>query len=430
MKKLFTTLQNDKISKLKEWIPNLKQSRESIQERKFLDGLFPGVNHERIHIEEPDLVGDTISNHRLLSTLKVEEMISMIYISMQNDELDEAERIFHRTWRTNALDLKSKLDYLFVDRFIELFLQKQLNGESQSKFSSRNFEQRALEWFNSMEHYGWKPQISTYSLFISYYLEQHQPDKAKEFVNLYQKSGNEISELLKYAIFSDAGTKEMLESLLVSMGLDVQSRNDLNEFLMSAFEDTMTKAAQAKINETVDEDDLELEEITPANSSGIHILRDTLKGKQKFASGDKYNQQLWLEARAYLAAKEQFELSQKKMPEENRTLKALPQDIINNWITALHKSLEQVLDDPSNDVQQLLPFLRLLPIDVVARITITELLRTCSEKGWDRENKNTPTGFGTQPALVFAMNISKALQIEHNLQQLNSKKNMRMVKQE
>ena len=422
MKKFVSTLQNDNKSKLKDWIPNLRHSKEALQERKFLDGLFPNMN-TRIHIEEP-AIQTGISSHRLLTTLKIEELISMMYVSMQNDDLDEAERIFHRAWRTNSIDLKSKLDHLFVDRFIELFLQKQLNGESSLNFSTNNFESRALEWFNSMEAYGWKPQVSTFSLFISYYLEQHQPDKAKDFVLQYQKY-YEIGELLQYSIFSDAGTKEMLETLLISMGLDIQSKNDLNEFLISAFEDTISNPMDKTIDNVKSNEDLE--EIIPANSSGIFILRDTLKGKQNFAQGDKYNQQLWLEARAYSAAKEQFELSQKKMPEESRSLKALPQDIINNWITALHKSLDQIFENPEKEVYPILPFLKLLPIDLVARITITELLRTCSEKGWDRENKQSTTGFGTQPALVFAMNISKALQVEHNLQQLNSKKNMRML---
>ena len=425
MKKLFTTLQGEPVPKLKDWIPNIKKSRESAQEQKFLESLFPAVNHQRITLPEPELLADGISKHRLLSSLKIEETISMIYISMQNDDLDEAERIFHRTWRTNPIDLKLKLDHLFADRFIELFLQKQLNYESQMNIWSRSYELRALEWFNNMENYGWKPQVSTFSLFISYYLEQTRPDDAKDFVIRFQKAGNDIADLLNYSIFSDAGTKEMLETLLFSMGFEVQAKNELNEFLMSAFEDTLSIAAKEKYSQQLTEKNME--EINPANSTGIFILRETLNGKQNFSNGDKYNQQLWLEARAYSAAKEQFEIAQKKMPEDSRTLKALPQDIINNWIAALLKSLENVLENPEKDLFTVLPFLKLLPLDVVARITITELLRTCSDKGWDREVKNAPTGFGTQPALVFAMNISKALQIEHNLQQLNSKKNLRLL---
>ena len=179
-----------------------------------------------------------------------------------------------------------------------------------------------------------------------------------------------------------------------------------------------SKASLAKEQEAVIE-------LKPTNTDKVKILRDTLDAKQTIKGMEKYNQQIWLENRALSAAREQFEAGQKKMPEELRRMNQLPKDLISNWHTLLQAEIEKLLKDKfTTPDTELLSLLRLVPSEVIARVTIASMLRIPERKAFD---SRTEKKIGQFTASTLAQEIGKAVEVEYNMKQLNDPKNKKIL---
>ncbi|GAK65136.1 DNA/RNA polymerase [Moesziomyces antarcticus] len=123
---------------------------------------------------------------------------------------------------------------------------------------------------------------------------------------------------------------------------------------------------------------------------------------------DPYERQKWLEHSAVEAARKRLEHSAEKLEELGlQTTGALQSKPLQKWMwdwynklqTALNKDLDRLDSDLKNDVhatkamlpneQQMLPFLRLLPVSKLALITILELMRMSGNGGVSDGMKTT-----------------------------------------
>lgn len=188
-------------------------------ERKFLETLFPDSNH-RIIIQQQVPV-DAITTTRALSNLKLTENVANIYALLESHQVDSAERVFYRTWRTNRNDMDSVVDIKMIEKFISVYLLRQrMNMKRDGIEISLDDEVRALEWFNDIESkYAKQPGIHTFALLVSYFLDACNLEKSRELLLKMEAKGLPIDQLLNDECFQDHSRSSTLEALLNSMGI-------------------------------------------------------------------------------------------------------------------------------------------------------------------------------------------------------------------
>ncbi|KAI8897522.1 hypothetical protein BC833DRAFT_540155 [Globomyces pollinis-pini] len=375
-------------------------------EKSLMDELFPKGN---IILDQPELASNSVLLHRSLTNSKLEESIASIYAAMESDDLEYAEVVFHKIWRSNRAELQNKINPKMIERFIDLFLEKQ-----KQNMLILDYYPRAMEWFDNMEsEYNVKRTISIYACVISYYLETSQIQQAKDCIKSLEADGLQLDELLQTTYFFEEHQVNPLRITLQSMGKNIQKPNsDIDNLLLSALEDSH-QISDDKPTESA------LEDLTGIKTLGVSILRKTLEGKKNTVNMPKYSQQLWLEQRAYTAAQELFEASQENIPQEMRRVCKLPPDLIQTWHDDLTVEIEASIKSGELDPQYM-PFMKLLPPAIMTRIVFAEILRT-------KQLTDDVTKFGQMRFLNLVMQIGKAIEREHNLTQLNQKKNLKLV---
>ncbi|KAJ3354540.1 DNA-directed RNA polymerase, partial [Kappamyces sp. JEL0680] len=356
----------------------------------------------------------------------MEERISCIYAAIETGEIDTAETLFFKAWKTSRDEMRNQVSSQILNRFMELLLEKALLEFRIQGYLSSGYDMRALEWFDSMStEYGCQPTIRTFSTLLSFYLETMNYTKCKDLVEQLEAMQLRVDDLFLDVHFSEERHYKPLEQFLASIGKKTERQLvDLGDLLQNALEESQNPpvpSADAKSSNDL------LFELTPTSTIGVGILRNTLKAKEKIAKMDKYNQQLWLESRARTAAEEQFVAMQEKMPKELRKLSHVPHDLIESWHRELQAEIEQTIADPADvDERKLVPFLRLVSSDVICRIVITNLLQlpSVSRRG---DQKESLTKFGQFLAVELAQTLGKTLEKEHNFEQLHSKRNQKIL---
>ncbi|KAJ3316973.1 DNA-directed RNA polymerase, partial [Boothiomyces sp. JEL0866] len=390
------------------------QKVESAIDKNFIDELFPKSNH-LVQLEQPSLPIEVLSMHKSLNYSRLMEKISAMNAAMDVGDIDQAEFIFHKVWRTNRIEMKKILDHKVFEKFIECLLALQL--QDQDNLDSRPFEIRALEWYKSMDiEFQVKPGCHTFALFISYFLETGNIKAAQEKIVQMEADKFTINQLTEDPLFEEEADYMALDALLKQMGKSVTPPNSVDSLILSAIKESAENPQSEEQDESI--------ELKATDTIGVSILRKTLLGKKDIAELDKYSQQLWLEQRAYQAAQEQFEEMQKTIPESQKAVNQLPLDLITQWHESLKDKIESEMNtlDASKEDQEYVNFLRLLTPDILARITITELMKFPG----NTSNKNKES-FGQIRTLDMVMAIGNSIHREYNLQQMNRKSNLRQL---
>ncbi|KAI8924501.1 hypothetical protein BC831DRAFT_465326 [Entophlyctis helioformis] len=470
---------------------------------------------------------ETLTTARALSRAKVEERIALVYASLQIGDLERAETIFNRCWRTNPVEVKNAMNTDFVNDFIDAHFARQriatnpdgslatsllARGESQPPTQSFNnplhahvgHEQRAFDWLRRLGEFSLSPNDHTFAILVKYHLHVGATERVKELIAEFEQQGFSVAQLLDNPRFLDREDRRPLEALLRSINkisapsAHAAAQTMIDDLLLSALDDVKSQASASSGHHAQEADlraesgssgllpkdtvsdsaglsnlqspsnaqphttsvdprgpptaspesapssqshhDAQLEAIrrertqtlVSTGATGVKILRNTLATMNQVGGMEKYNQQLWLEERSYAAALEQHEESLKSLPPNLRRLAQLPTELMRKWHRDLRPLIQQELDslkketvDPEKNLYG--PFLQLLTAEQLSRITISEFLKSPTNyQHQDRDLSRT----GCTKAIRIAMNIANTVEHEHNIQQLKSKPNQRLLKME
>lgn len=281
--------------------------------------------------------------------------------------------------------------------------------------------------------YGRKPSITTYALFIAHHIKSRNGmKKIIGHLDDMEKQGFTINHLFAdYTFSGDPSSTEMLKEYLESIGksFDGTNTSSMSDLLQSALEEVQISG---DIHHHRDDPNLNNSgtELKGTNTKGVSILRESLKGRKDASKNmDSYSQQLWLESKSLSAAQEQYEEMQKKMPEDIRKMNRLPSDLLDTWRLELRQQIENTINNPDEkESEDIVPFLKLVPTEVISRIVITNIMRLPQHRKRNEDDSSPPlTRFGQFSAIELCQGLGKAIQREHNLIQLNSKKNQKKL---
>jgi hypothetical protein len=359
-----------------------------------MEQLFTS-QQDRIILKEKELPS-TISSHRAMSSLKLSESISTIYALLESNDVTAAEKSFHTIWRSNpSFRLHSDLRNI-VCKFITSLLNSQKQQDTLDT-SGRQYLDQTLEWFSFLEEIQMKPSPLMFASLLDYLLQSNQIQLAKEWVS-------KIPSQDVHTVLGISAEKDVLMGLFKAMDIAIDLETT-DQILLSVLQDSI-HPFEAK-SEIVD--------IKPTDTDGVRILRSALLSKIHSGDNkDKYHEQIWIESRSFKAAQEQYEQQQLKLPESIKN-KNIPTDLLEKWFVKLRDRLDAALRDPvQEDLNGILPFLKLFHVDVLARIVVSEVVRIPTSS---KHIKDT----GYIPALQMAVNLSQTLQKEHNLEYLTSR---------
>ncbi|KAL2918417.1 DNA-directed RNA polymerase [Polyrhizophydium stewartii] len=436
------------------------------REQLLIPELFPRatmVSLEPVKVPKDD-ISDSLTTLRALSVAKVGERLALVYAALESGEVDRAENLFNRCWRSNPADTIKSIDASFVNRIIETHLE--LHRERRdadepapsSKFQQYvAHEQRAIEWMHRMYDFKLAPDEVTYSLLCCHFLRVNDTDRALGVIEKYEQAGFDIKQLFECPAFSGAEDRQLLEAMLRSVnkmpessnGLGLLDNPDLDNLMLSALKDAKAlsdlrsqgqRAANLHILDipgsqvVVDQAEIQRErakELLATQASGVSILRKALSDIGDTSGMDKYNQQLRLEERSYMAALEMQEASLASMPQHLRSIANTPIRLLAEWdkklLPIITEEIEKLAKSQVEGKEK--PFVELLKLLAPAKITriaISEFLRApIASSTRSREN---PEPFVR--AVMLARNIGAIIEREHNLEKLNSRKTRQTIAQE
>lgn len=83
-----------------------------------------------------------------LNSMKLQERVSCLYAALELGDVDHAESIFFKIWRSNRKEFSENyLNIVMLNRFIDLLLTKQLDDYKKHGEYNDGYENRALEWY-------------------------------------------------------------------------------------------------------------------------------------------------------------------------------------------------------------------------------------------------------------------------------------------
>jgi hypothetical protein len=246
-----------------------------------------------------------------------------------------------------------------------------------------------------------------------------------------------FQDLYNHPLFAGPEEKQELDAIFKKCGkLDNhQNSSKSDQLIISAFEDLQTSEENAShflerhADEILNSNPKKMDLVT-TNAIGVKILTKTLGNMHHSASTSKYDQQLWLEERAHSAAQEEAEQMQKKLPDSIKNIAHIPSSMVLEW----HKSLVFAISDMLKDLEKNLPkanakdtdffpFLKLLPVEMLSRITISEFLKLDHSRAQETDIENA----AAKKAVRVMEGIGRSIEREYNLQQLKKKKTIAFV---
>ncbi|KAJ3303464.1 DNA-directed RNA polymerase, partial [Blyttiomyces sp. JEL0837] len=337
---------------------------------------------------------------------------------------------------------------------------------------------KALEWHRRMTNeFGVKPSEDGYAMLIRHALLQNDLTTAARLVWEMEGHGISTSELISSVRFSEREDRVTLEALLRSMAklphdnIDGDSLVDgssiaerilesasattisdgksgdsdssivnVDKLMLTAMKESADAEAKSETMDTstTTEDtrvktpleQLAEENLRVTDSAGVKILRKTLATLRKDSGLSKLDQQRLLEEKALQAAVEEKEVARENLPSELKKMVQLPSSLVAQWMRVLIPLIKKEMDameDATTDAddQAVLPFLKLLSPEQMARITVSEFLKIPERKDVSDFNQ-----VGVVPTATVMGNIGHAIEQEYNLQQISKKKNQKMLKTE
>ncbi|KAJ3356082.1 DNA-directed RNA polymerase [Entophlyctis luteolus] len=201
-----------------------------------------------------------------------------------------------------------------------------------------------------------------------------------------------------------------------------------DSLMLSAFTDSKETASTDTKAET---QFTKPSDLVRTNSIGVKILQKTLASLSLDAANvtDKIKLQSELEEKALSAAVEEMTLSKETLPESLRSIIQMPGRYMAAWNRLLIpeiKSRLEAMEVSLTDSEQhgSLPFLKLLTPEQLAKIAITEFLRVSADPDNVLEVSSTNQ---VVPTVSLLARIGSSIEMEHNLQQINKKKNRKML---
>ncbi|TPX74859.1 DNA-directed RNA polymerase [Chytriomyces confervae] len=351
--------------------------------------------------------------------------------------------------------------------------------------------QKALEWHvRAVREFALPYDVSTYAALIHHTLIVSNNMSAATKLVLEMKNIAKLdpSELMGDRRFAEPENLATLRALLrgidasfivgneddakitqmvleASMRSNVQSRNGNasvgsnsvapnDSLLLAALKDNAESSEETvpipSVEPTVEEP--KLSDLRETNSMGVKILRKTLANLSHNLNGavnmtaksfeEKLKLQMELEEKALSAAAEEMHASHEKLPDNLKSILQLPGRHTVDWnrelVSAIRNEIAALEADTADaDQHGHVPFLKLLTPEQLSRITITEFLRIDH-----KSNSNEPGGGGVgEGGTVIVDNgasqavatvsilsrIGTSIETEHNLQQIQKKKNQKLI---
>jgi hypothetical protein len=205
---------------LRSLLPNLSKRRyDSLEEKQFLEELFPTSSQRSIFVKEETIDKKNLFAFRKMHHETAKSQISLIYAFLENGDVLSAERTFHKIWRATRMDLKAHLNTKMINRFIQVWLEKQQEEFKEKGIINGSAAASGLDWYNSMKaEYGCSPNSRTFALMIGYYLETNSIPKCIELVIQMEKQSISVDDLVSDSLFSTVETLEPLKAFLLSIG--------------------------------------------------------------------------------------------------------------------------------------------------------------------------------------------------------------------
>ncbi|KAJ3394316.1 DNA-directed RNA polymerase [Entophlyctis sp. JEL0112] len=398
----------------------------------------------------------------------VNERRAVISACLASGDCKRAETVFNRSvfmlrmGEQAAIDagvsfkMPALIERGMVNAFVEAYLTQ----------SPPNFE-KAEFWHHRAKEHGLPADSSTYAALVHHSLiTENNLGKSAKIVLEMKNNGLDPALLFGERSFTELEDCAALSALIRSMqGLkvDLQSVEDQkvvsdiivesakaldqtnqrevagsqtavfpkrkgDSLMLSAISETTDTTTAAKAENV---SSMKLSDLVRTNSIGVKILQKTLASLSLDAASvtDKIKLQSELEEKAFSAAVEEMTLSKETLPESLRSIIQMPGRYMATWnrllipeIKSQLESMEIALAD--SDQNGSLPFLKLLTPEQLAKITITEFLRVSADPDQVLDVSSTNQ---IVPTVSLLARIGTAIEMEHNLQQINKKKNKKMV---
>ena len=386
--------------------------------------LFPSRHIQLPPVKAPPIVsGSLLIPSKSLSRSAFQERLALIHASLGSGQLSKAELLFNRTYRTNVSDVRSTLDIQLVNAFIRAHLRS----------SDRSGIERSLDWYHRISDLGFKPTIETFASLIHAFLFRGDFAKVDRLLQDMSKTDLQLSALKEHDLFADPEDQKALEAMARRAGFELGSEhtNASDQLLMSAIQDKNEPPALPPNSDLVNifpKKTIKRAELLTTNAIGVQILKRTLGEMQTPSLRSAYDQQIWLEERAHQAALEELDQQTKRLPEAIKRIAHLPSNLVWAWhkqlVPALEASLSKLSKELKEETQNLMTFVKLLPPEMLSRITIAEMLKL------DHDITDSSTNVesaGIRRAVKVMQGIGKSVEREYNLQQFKKNKNKKIV---
>jgi pentatricopeptide repeat protein len=362
-----------------------KLSPSGPQHTQLLKELFPGA-----------IIAPSIQNRQIMDKLTLIDT----YLSL--GKLDQAEMIFHQTWRRSPLRVKDLINPGLINKFIrELLLQGKLA--------------KALYWFNNMSSYHVSPNIHTFAILISYYLSSSQIAQAQELIDSIKDKFNLTDLLVTPEFLEDPQLTQSLEALLEAPN----EQSLLQSALLQEFKHPDNKNSDYKITQ-----------LRLPNSPMVAFLDAALNAFKDTSAIEAYHRQMLLEQHCFVANMKVENLKESRLPDALKTaVSNFPTHMIRNWQASIAAATKNYIENltEKNPKEPVLQFLSLFTPEKLAAVTISRFLHVPNRTGKDGTSDLSTKTYALSGKI--ALSIGGALELENNLKEMSRQKNRKMVKE-
>ncbi|KAF7725888.1 DNA-directed RNA polymerase [Apophysomyces ossiformis] len=342
----------------------------------------------------------------------IAEQFAILNACIRTGSMERAERIMHELYRTKPEEMKVFVDVQMYNTYLNGFIE-----------SPTPMTQQCLAWFDAMRNYGITPDVNTYAIIVKGFLKMKSYHTSRALLQEMQSNGDmSIQDMIKSNFLSEQDVAMFRDLILENQGSSSEAVQKLLLDLECATDDILGKPEVPLRRETknIDIHIEEVPEAIPTKSIGVKFLQEqlaALRDPRKALQVDPYELQRELEHQGYEVAMQRLLYDREASMERGDTLNAMNLTPLKKIMWDWHEKMIPLLQAEisrcdkitrETDRNSYAPFLKLLPPEKLAIITILELLRLHNSSG-------IADGMKTARAVI---DVGKAVEMEYNATQM------------
>ncbi|CAG8530136.1 4387_t:CDS:10, partial [Acaulospora morrowiae] len=364
-----------------------------------------------------------IKEDGLISSTDFSEKFAILHACLKLREVGRAKKILEYLYEYSPRDMYHLLDINVHNAYLEALVV--VHYES------------ALIWLDTLDEYGLKPDLTTFSILIRGFLRVSSEINGLSLLKALnyemEQNGFTLDQLVKNDLLLDEEIVQLIELFNNEKDPDHDSRLFLEKLTrlhkseqsisIHALADEHVSAVEEHVSSSTDTVPGMSSEQSPAKMAiGVKLMKSTLEALKETQLSE-YERQIRLEENALHAAIERWKYEHEQLRKIGKPNPGVAdmKKCIWDWHEALVPLIQDELKMCKNlngyERAQYGPFLQMLSAEKLSAITIMEMIRQNGAGGIIDGMKITRG----------IMAIGKAVESEYNVEQLKKKQNRKLI---